>query len=74
MISYCRLYQSDHYQECKDICQEFVDKVAEIHPEVMKKSKIHLLLHLADNLSEFGPTSGYNTERYMLFGCPGCLY
>lgn len=29
------------------------------------KVKIHLLLHLVDNMVDFGPTSAFNTERYM---------
>lgn len=64
MIAYCRLYRFADYEECKQICQAFVNAVEEIRPEVMKKSKIHLLLHLADDMSQFGPTSAYNTERY----------
>ena len=27
--------------------------------------KIHLLLHLIDNMVDFGPTSSFNTERYI---------
>ena len=66
MICYCRPYCPDDYQQCKVICQKFVDKVEELQPAVLNMSKIHLLLHLADNLSEFGPTSAYNTERYII--------
>ncbi len=32
-------------------------------PEVSKKLKIHLFLHLTDNMMDFGPTSSFNTER-----------
>ena len=63
MISYCRRYRFDDYEECKQICQAFVRTVQELRPELMKKSKIHLFLHLADNLSQYGPTAAYNTER-----------
>ena len=64
MIAYCSCYQSSCYHEYSKVCQDFVEAVKEIRPEVMKKSKIHLLLHLTDNICEFGPTSAYNTERY----------
>ena len=33
-------------------------------PVLGKKLKIHLILHLSDNIIEFGPTSSFNTERY----------
>ena len=33
-------------------------------PELLKKPKIHLLLHLPDKMQDFGPPSAYNTERF----------
>ena len=33
-------------------------------PEFSKRLKVHVLLHLSDNLKEFGSTNLYNTERY----------
>ena len=30
----------------------------------MKKQKIHLLLHLVDNMLDFGPMSAFCTERW----------
>lgn len=66
MIAYCRGYRSNDYVEYKSICQAFVRAVEEVKPEFMRKSKIHLLLHLPDNLSQFGPTASYNTERLVV--------
>ena len=63
MIAYCRQYNPGDYEECVKICQDFVNAVKKLQPRVLNKSKIHLLLHLPDNLAEFGPTSAYNTER-----------
>ena len=31
---------------------------------MLQKVKVHLLLHLPDNLMDFGPPANYNTERY----------
>ena len=36
-----------------------------IFPEQLKKLKVHLILHLVDNMKEFGPTASFNTERYV---------
>ena len=33
---------------------------------MMRKPKVHLFLHLVDNLLDFGPTSAYNTERQII--------
>ena len=32
-------------------------------PEYAKRLKIHLILHLVDNIIDFGPTMCFNTER-----------
>jgi len=40
-----------------------VDTVKDCQPELLQKVKIHLLLHLVDNMLDFGPCSSFNTER-----------
>ena len=45
---------------------DFVASVKEHSPDLLAKVKIHLLLHLSDNMSDFGPTSAFNTERYSI--------
>lgn len=62
-ITYCLPYEHAQYQENKMTCQAFVSSVQANQPEMMNKAKVHLLLHLADNMLEFGPTSAYSTER-----------
>ena len=47
----------------KDICQNFVCAVKRCFPELMNKPKIHYLLHLVDNMSEFGPCSAFSAQR-----------
>lgn len=39
---------------------------------MLKKPKVHLMLHLVECMKEFGPTSAFNSERYadsLLFLC-----
>ena len=48
----------------QQICQDFVSIIKQNSPELPKKVKIHLLLHLVQSMSDFGPTSAFNTERY----------
>lgn len=43
--------------------QQFVACVQRAAPEMLNKLKVHLLLHLPENMLDFGPTVNYNTER-----------
>ena len=45
---------------------DFVVSVKEHSPDLLAKVKIHLLLHLSDSMSDFVPTSAFNTERYSI--------
>ena len=63
-IAYCKPFSQSNMQECRVICREFVVAVKEHCPQFLKKVKVHLLLHLPDNMHDFGPTSAFNTERY----------
>ena len=39
-------------------------QLAKTHmPELLQKPKLHLFLHLYDNMKDFGPPSSFNTER-----------
>lgn len=62
-LAYCspfNLCNADYY---KRVCKDFVDSVKECNPQSLNKMKIHLLLHLVDDMCDFGPTSAFNTER-----------
>ena len=45
------------------VCQEFLQEVKECQPELLQKSKVHMVLHLVECMKEFGPTAAFNTER-----------
>ena len=64
-IAYCDYFSLKERDECIAICQSFVVEVASCFPDLKKKVKIHLVLHLVDNMVDFGPTSAFNTERYV---------
>jgi hypothetical protein len=48
----------------KNTCLTYVKSVCSTHPELSKKQKTHLLLHLVDDMVNFGPALGFCTERY----------
>ena len=62
-IAYCQLFKLGKEEEYQSICEAFVQSIKEHSPELQKKAKIHLLLHLTENMFDFGPTSAFNTER-----------
>ncbi len=63
-VAYCLPVNDDTILICKEVCKEFVNLAAQYMPEFSKRLKVHILLHLSDNLKDFGPTYLYNTERY----------
>ena len=46
----------------------FVENVTSYMPEFAKRLKVHMLLHLVDDIVEFGPACVFNTERYNTYG------
>ena len=46
------------------MCQGFVSAIEAHLPEWKTKPKIHLLLHLPDDMLMYGPTAAFNMERY----------
>ena len=51
-------------EEVESRCKDLLEHVKALDPTLLQRPKFHLLLHLADNIRDFGPTAGYNTERY----------
>lgn len=62
-MAYCVAFSIDDAEYWKTMCQEFVQATREYMPEYSKRLKNHLILHLVDNIIEFGPTQCYITER-----------
>ena len=51
--------------EWSSVCTQFVDTVSQCQPDMLRKQKVHMVLHLVDCMEEFGPTSSFNSERYI---------
>lgn len=62
------MYEHDFYQifrisyaeyfpnKCLDITFKFVQAIQSYRQHLLSKQKVHLLLHLVDNMADFGPT------------------
>ena len=47
------------------VIKDFLLCVDKFQSSLLNKPKFHLLLHLPRNMLDYGPTSAYNTERYI---------
>ena len=50
-------------RETEHVCTDFVQAVKDHFPDMLEQLKVHLILHLAQSIADFGPTSSFNTER-----------
>ena len=62
---YCLPFGEHNADEYRATCQSFLTTVKQCQPELLQKAKIHLVLHLVDNMVDFGPCNCFNTERYI---------
>ncbi len=49
------------------LIQQTMEFISEVHPELMQKQKFHMLLHLQDDMLNYGPPISFCTERYLQF-------
>ena len=56
-IAYCDHYDPSMFSELNCVCKEFFDT------NMLKKHKIHLILHLVECIEQLGPSSAFNSER-----------
>ena len=66
-IAYCDRVNPESMGYYENIAQNFVATSTWHFPTLRRKSKIHLLLHLPEHMRMLGPTSSYNTERFVDF-------
>ena len=64
-ICYCDQFSAENESIYRYICTSFIESVKKCVPEQLKKLKVYLILHLVDDMKEFGPTASFNTERYV---------
>ena len=72
-LVYCERFTADKVESMKSVCLEFAQAVDKHCPELRSKLKIHLILHLPDRMFQFGPASGFNTERYRFLWLGVCI-
>lgn len=63
-ISYCEYFDPTKLSEVQSTCEKFVSDFRKYDRKLLDKQKIHLLLHLPQNMAQFGPTASFNTEHY----------
>ena len=61
-MTYCVPFEWEAAKTCI-----FVEAVAQHFPEHSQRVMVHLLLHLVDNMLDFGCYSCFNTERYCMY-------
>ena len=62
-MSYKSRFDTRDHGKFATMTSSFLDSMEEVHPEIMRKPKLHTLLHLLDDMSNFGPAVGFATER-----------
>ena len=73
-IAYCQKVRLSTISESQRVCEEFAQAIKDNFPELQKKVKIHLILHLTQSMTDFGPTSAFNTERYNIITLKFCWF
>ena len=64
-LAYCEWLTPDTAQHAELVCKDFVEKAKAYDASLMDKQKMHLLLHLPENILQFGPSFSFNTERWL---------
>ena len=63
-IAYASHVDTRHYGRIMAITSSLLDSMEEVHPDIMRKPKLHTLVHLVNDMSNFGPAVGFATERF----------
>ena len=62
-IAYASHGDTRNYGKVTTIISSLLDSMEEVHPDIMRKPKLLTLVHLLDDMSNFGPAVGFATER-----------
>lgn len=62
-LAYCCHFDPKQADQLQQICQEFVNNCMTHMPELSYKQKTHHLLHLINNMVDYGPSSAFSAER-----------
>eukprot|EP00731_Ephydatia_muelleri_P019414 Em0012g239a len=62
-IAYCCHFKLSDAEEWQQLCEEFVKNVKDYMPALLKKQKVHTILHLVECMISYGPSSAFSAER-----------
>ena len=62
-VAYSSYYDTRDHEKIMETTTKFFKNLENVHPEMMRKPKLHTLLHLLDDMSNFGSAVGFATER-----------
>ena len=62
-IAYCQPFDPEMVGSYESDCSSCVTAILAYLPNLKRKLKVHLLLHLCKSMLQFGPPLAYNTER-----------
>ena len=65
-IAYGSEVDNEDMDNIGNLAEQMIECISEIHPEFMQKPKFHMLLHLKEDMVNYGPPIGFCTERYQI--------
>ena len=63
-IAYASRVNTRNHGKFVAITSSLLDSLEEVHPDIMRKPKLHTLVHLMEDMSNFGPAVGFAAERF----------
>ena len=63
-LAYKSCVDTDDRDKMNLAITDFLETVEVVHPELLRKPKLHMLLHFPDDIFNFGPAIGFATERF----------
>ena len=68
-MAYGSEVDTDDNENVTILLEHLMENVSELHSELLGKQNFHMLLDLQDNMLDFGPPIGFNSERYFRLIC-----
>ncbi|KAL5476131.1 hypothetical protein EMCRGX_G026039 [Ephydatia muelleri] len=62
-IAYCSFFELSKAEAWHQICVDFVHSVRDFMPKMLRKQKVHYILHLVQCMQDYGPSSSFCAER-----------
>ena len=61
-IAYCDFFDPAEADTLHQTCVGFVRTVRDFMPSLLRKQKVHYILHLVESMENYGPTSAFGAE------------